>query len=322
MSSSVSSTSFVDFSVRQNKAIERSIVFGCLQELTRKMELDNPIYVGFGSVWFVDFIQAHRHLAINTMISIESDEIIYARAKFNKPFRTVEIHHGLSTNVIPTLIRDENYAGRPWIVWLDYDSALDEDKLSELTYLVQVLPENSILLTTFTATSRYYGKKDSKREEFLRGILGDALIDTPFPDAGSLKNVSVQMDVLSKSALNFLVAAGLQGGRTGGAYPAFRLMYQDGSPMVTVGVALPSGATASSVEELLKSGSWKGKINQPISTPPLTAREMNALQAALPAQFPITRENVREMGFDLLDDQIASFVRHYLEYPSFVQVSR
>jgi hypothetical protein len=318
----MSSTSFVDFSVRQNKAIERSIVFGCLQELARKMELENPVYVGFGSVWFVDFIQAHRHLAVDTMISIESDEIIFNRAKFNKPFRTVEVYQGFSSSVIPELLHNEQYAGRPWIVWLDYDSALDEDKLAELQYLIQELPENSILLTTFTASSRYYGKKDSKREEFLRGLLGDALVDSPFPDAESLKNVAVQMKVLSQSALDFLVAAGLQGGRAGGAFPAFRLMYQDGSPMVTVGVALTSGATSTPVEELIGSAGWRGEIDQPISTPPLTAREMNALQAALPTQAPLTRADVREMGFDLLDDQIASFTRHYLEYPSFVQVTR
>jgi hypothetical protein len=35
--------------------------------------VDEYVYVGFGSVWFQDFILFHRHLGMRDMISIERD---------------------------------------------------------------------------------------------------------------------------------------------------------------------------------------------------------------------------------------------------------
>ena len=92
----MSSTGAVNFSVRQNKAIERLLAFESLRRLLMLNDDLDYVYVGLGSVWFVDFDMAHRELSIDTMISIEADDVVFRRAEFNKPFRTVEVIHGLS----------------------------------------------------------------------------------------------------------------------------------------------------------------------------------------------------------------------------------
>src|SRR3954470_6008578 len=121
------STNYVDFSIRQNKTIERGIVFMGLSRLRRALDGMEFVYVGLGSVWFVDFDLAHRELGIETMVSIEADDVLYERARFNKPYRTVEVVRGYSYDVIPLLLSDRaDLTSHPWIVWLDYDEAMDE----------------------------------------------------------------------------------------------------------------------------------------------------------------------------------------------------
>src|SRR3954470_22753066 len=121
------STNYVDFSIRQNKTIERGIVFMGLSRLRRALDGMEFVYVGLGSVWFVDFDLAHRELGIENMVSIESDPTLYRRATFNKPYRTVEVIEGTSYDVIPALLSDRDDLTRhPWILWLDYDEAIDE----------------------------------------------------------------------------------------------------------------------------------------------------------------------------------------------------
>lgn len=49
------STNVVNFSVRQNKVIERALVFDGLRRLLQHYPDTDLIYVGLGSIWFVDF---------------------------------------------------------------------------------------------------------------------------------------------------------------------------------------------------------------------------------------------------------------------------
>ena len=100
----MSSTNYVDFSLRQNKSIERLIVFDGLRRIIDTCALEDLIYIGLGSVWFTDFILAHRNLGIETMFSIEQDDIVFKRAEFNKPYRTLEVIHGESQDVVPELL--------------------------------------------------------------------------------------------------------------------------------------------------------------------------------------------------------------------------
>ena len=100
----MSSTNIINFSLRQNKSIERSIVFDCLGDIVRFLKLDDlGQHVGFGSVWFVHFVLAHRLLGIdNNDLYLEQDDVTDARAKFNKLYRTLEVMKGISSEGHPS----------------------------------------------------------------------------------------------------------------------------------------------------------------------------------------------------------------------------
>lgn len=316
----MSSTNFVDFSVRQNKSIERLIVFENLRLVVDTLSLRKLVYVGLGSVWFADFVLAHRELRIETMISVESDATIYARAKFNKPYRTLTVIEGQSAAIIPELLRKPTLASRPWIVWLDYDKAIDEARRDEIAFLLRNLPTNSSLLVTCNAQGNRYGGTLANRVSYLEELFGDAVED-------GLVNTDMNsdtkfMNVLRTTLERYMASIALQGARPGGYEPAFSVAYQDGTPMVTVGGFLPSPENVPVVTQLVGSIAWTGKPSGAITTPPLTPKEVAALQAQLPRPKNLTRQQVQRLGFDLDDDQIAAFERYYLKYPVFAQVAR
>lgn len=92
--------------------------------------------------------------------------------------------------------------------------------------------------------------------------------------------------------------------------------------MITVGGFLPSPGNVKPARDLIGSNDWTGQVSGPIITPPLTSKEVAALQAQLPRRQALTRKQVQRLGFDLDETQIESFVAHYLKYPTFAQVSR
>lgn len=315
----MSSTSFVDFSVRQNKAIERKVVVDGLRQLIGTFGLQDFVYFGLGSVWFTDFKLVHRDLGGTQMISAESDPIVFKRALYNRPYSVVEVLEGSSADRLPEALASPGLSDRPWVVWLDYDQAIDEDKLAELEWLVTNLPENSCILTTFNAQLHRYAKLQDRYVR-LKNLFGSALPPEK-PTNSDLKNEVRFMQVLAYAVDAFIESRALKSGRLGGYRSAFKVKYQDGAPMVTVGGFLPSVANEATAREMLERSDWPALLDMPIATPPLTRREVEAMMQRLPATGSLSRADIQSLGFDLDDGQIGAFCAHYLRYPTFAEIA-
>jgi hypothetical protein len=314
----MSSSARIDYSIRQNKAIERSIVFDGLRSLYAGVHPQHPlVYIGFGSVWFTDFHLAHRHLGIDRMISIELDEITAKRAEFNKPYRTIDVIQGDSNDVIPDLLKRDDLVENPWIAWLDYDKVLDEDRLQQLDDLIRYMPDGSTVVTTFSGTPGQYGRPN-QRVRRVQNLLDFAapsdLTDDDVRDEDDLSRV------LADSLERRLRSISIDAGRTP-AVPSFRMRYRDGTPMVTVGLHLPTPETSNEVRAIVNDPSWPGIVGSAITTPPLTTREVGAIRALLPTSRSITRADIQDAGFDLEEDQLEAFTAHYNRYPTFAQLA-
>src|ERR1035437_3847988 len=263
-----SSTNVVNFSLRQNKAIERSIVFDGLQEVYRRMSISNMVYIGLGSIWFADFQIAHRQLGIVDMVSLESDDMTFQRAVFNKPYRTIELVHGRSDEVLREVLDRGLIAHRPTIVWLDYDECLDATKVTELTRLTSTLPANSFLIATFNVRANSYAKV-REREESLKNLFQDS-----YEDFGLDLGIQDQfMLAVGHNLEGTILSAASRCGREAHGVPAFFLPYRDSTPMLTIGVFLPTENTISAAMEVLSDDIWAGRTDRVIATPHLTAKE-------------------------------------------------
>ena len=312
----MASFNVVNYSLRPSKSIQRQIIFDGIRMLKSRLDLTDMVYVGFGSVWFTDFIMAHKLLDIEDMVSMENDDIGHCRAVFNKPYATVKICHGDSSQILVELCNDERFRVRPWVVWLDYDRYLDEAMTDDIRLVIEKSPENTIFLVTFNGLEMCYGKA-SQRTDRLRDLLGDVV-----PDELSKEQCrgDGMQETLAHLTIDFMQSIGAMSARPGGFEPAFRVIYKDTPPMVTVGGVMPSPRKSSVAKSVVGAEAWKCRPADRIVAPLLTIREATTLQSLLPIADDLSRDLVRSKGFDLEDDQIRSFQKYYREYPTYAQI--
>lgn len=311
-------TSFdiVNYSLRPSKEIQRQIAFDGIRMLKSRLEMNDMIYVGLGSIWFADFVWAHKSLDIRHMVSIEVDDIGYSRACFNRPYATVQVRHGHSSEVLAKLHNDDYYNARPWVVWLDYDGGLSEVATNDVRAIIENSPANTILLITFRGREGTYGRT-YQRSRRLRALLGDVVPDD-LPKE-HYKGDRMQ-ETLADLATDFMKAVGAESARPGGFVPAFRMIYKDTMDMVTVGGIVPAAGDVTKAKSVISDENWRCCPPGRIVAPLLTIREAFTLLSLLPRDDQLTREQVRAAGFDLKEEQIEAFERYYREYPMFAQI--
>jgi hypothetical protein len=133
----------INYKLRPAKTVERKMIAEAFRKLSTFHRLQEYQYIGFGSIYFVDFSLFHKSLGLHKMISIEKEEKARARVEFNRPFSCIEVYFDTSNNVLPTLDYDQ-----PSIIWLDYDGKLDSDCLSDInTVCANIQPGGMFLIT-------------------------------------------------------------------------------------------------------------------------------------------------------------------------------
>ena len=312
----MASFDLVNYSLRASKGIQRQLVFEGVRKLQTQLDLERLVYIGYGSIWFTDFVLAHRLLEIDDMVSMESDDVGFRRAMFNSPYSTVRVLHGTSSALLPTLYTDESLQARPWLVWLDSDNGFDEALKADVASVVENAPSNTVLLITFNGHEMKYGAAPD-RPKRLQDLFGAAVPDNLSKKA--CKDERMQ-ETLADFALAYIQSAANDLARSGGFVPAFRIIYRDNAPMISVGGILPSRGAARIAASLVSELSWKCRPAKPITAPNLTLREVSVLQSRLPNPAPLDRLAVQALGFDLEEAQLEVFQAYYRQYPSFAQI--
>ncbi len=319
----MSTPTTVNFGARQNKAIERAAVFDGLGMMKARGLLDNPVYVGFGSVWFADFHLAHRLIGIDRLISIEADDVKFSRAQFNRPFQNIEVLHGTSGDLLPRLLSDDSLSQRPWVIWLDYDRSLFLEELTDLQTVAAAIPAGSVLLTTFNARKTNYNTDatdKSTRIPFLRELFGEDL--TADLELDAVDRQPHFYATIARLVQEAIQSRALSSGHDGGYVPMFDIKYSDGVEMLTVGGYFPSAANRDASRALAATSEWPGIQPEPISLPSLTMKEVMAIRSLLPAEQPLSRESVASsLGFELQEPAITGFAKHYLRFPVYSDVA-
>jgi hypothetical protein len=305
----------VNYSIRPNKSVERKIAFSSLLKLSSVVPLASHRFVGLGSLWFIDFLMAHRVLGISTMTSIERSELGAKRAKYNCPLACIQVERGDTTAVIPSL----NFEDIPSVVWFDYDTSIGGPVLNDIDLLVSMCTSNSIIMVTINAKRDELPTLDENEnkieyETSLRNIAGD-LVPTPlatnqFQPARYSKLLCEILENKFRSSVN-------TSGRTEIFIKLFDLAYSDGTPMVTVGGILATADKANAINQLVEAGDWEGIAEELIAIPPLTMKEKMALDRTLPSEAPLTVAEMDGIGFQLKQAQINAYHRYYLHYPIF-----
>lgn len=117
----------INYALRPGKHASRRMLCEVFGRLSPFQPVNKYVYVGFGSVWFEDFILFHRSLGVREMASIERDKSAQKRIEDNKPFFNITVHYKTASRVLPKLDWKRRH-----FVWLDYEDPLSTDILIDV----------------------------------------------------------------------------------------------------------------------------------------------------------------------------------------------
>jgi hypothetical protein len=317
----VASFDIVDYSVRPNKTIERKLIVESLLAMRTRFAVEDYRYVGFGSMWFVDFILLHKVLRISKMVSIELQPKAADRARFNAPYCCIEVIAGESTIILPTLGLD---AG-PHLLWLDYDSDLAGPLFGDLPIVCGSLTSGSILIVTVNVHPGQLQKQAEDGKQIAREAVLAQLLQRPVASIPTEATTKAGFSEYASQAIAETISSLVR--TASGNALSFRLLYNfhyaDGAPMVTVGGMILNGSDADLLDQCGPSVYGYGGTAErcEILTPPLTRKEKAALDTLMPRSTAITQSQVEALGFSLGKEQVLSYDRFYRLYPLFSELA-
>ena len=305
----------INYSVRPNKAVERRLLLQLLTALDKRADLDLSAYryIGFGSIWFVDFSLVHRALGIDDMLSFEAASSREKRVNFNIPFECVKVKLGTYSDKFAELTWEKKQ-----LIWLDYDGVLQAEMFTDLRQTVSQVPSKSIMLLSVNADPsqlREAGNDVASQEVRLRDTVGAANLPS---DAHGRMGRNLFPELVGEIWNNAFENAVAE--RPGFTYrPLVNIAYADGVPMVTCGGMILSDEDAATLATVaLEDFAYLAPRESQfvLSVPHLTPREKLRFDQLVPLRGAATSKTVKKkLGFELKDTEIESYIRHYLHYP-------
>ena len=302
----------VSYDLRPAKQVERRMMMEALQRLAEgSFPIRDYQYTGLGSIYFVDFILLHRYLGVSKLLSAEYDLSIERRMAFNRPFGSIDVQMRPVGEVIPTLDRDLMH-----ILWLDYDSQLTAEMLSDVVLASHHLSPGSIILATVDALAPKEREQPSECYEYYHEQAGEffELNWTPSEFTKS-KLPSTNLGLL-QNAISRGVAA-----RPDTTFSSlFKFSYADGHPMVTIGGMI----TTDTESRMLQACDFRDApfvIRDPsgppfeIMVPRLTRKERLYLDSNMPCA-----DDWQPAQFELDPAETQSYRQIYRYYPLYAEL--
>lgn len=308
------------YGLRPSKQVERKIMIEVLLRLSRAgYNISDYIYLGFGSVYYVDFVMFHKYLFIQEMVCVEWGDV-EKRMRFNKPFKFIKLKLGALLNHIPSMHRTKQY-----LVWLDYDRSLDSEMLQDIDGCLNRMARKSIFIITIDARPKLpmdqFDLEDKTTEERDR-----LTVETYREWFGLYVNEEITRDTISRQHVASLFYEVVmerirqtlaQRGSGFRFLQIFYYVYRDGAPMLTVGGII---GTEQDEEELQASrilGHRFVRRNSEyleISVPPLTIREKHWLDSRLDGNL-----RADKLQFELEEELLDNYRKFYKEYPTYME---
>ena len=320
MTENVFPQSFTKFNylLRPSKQVERKLFIETLQRLLAGgFSIYDYTYLGFGSVYYADFILFHKYLNIKNMICAESENIP-KRMNFNRPYEFIDLRMQEVAEVIPSIDREKRY-----VVWLDYDYSLNDEVLRDLSSLIKVLSRKSIFIITVEADHRFPGIKDigdlnldERIEEMLKRFRNQL---EKYYDGEIKRNMITKnrLPLLMAQILRNVIAENIPISEGTSFSQLFNFNYADGAQMLSIGGIIGDDETRMQLKQCKiyeLDFVTEGLEPVKISVPPLTIREKNWLDQNLSQEF-----SGEQLAFELDKEMYDSFKKFYKYYPTYYE---
>lgn len=311
----------IDYRLRPAKSIERKMLAESFRRLSEFGRVDLYRYVGFGSLYFSDFVLFHKLLGFRQMLSIEAtqDPFTQARFEYNRPYNSVEMKFGDSGSVLPSLA----WTARS-IIWLDYDGILNKEVLDDVAFVCSKAITGSLLLVSVnanvprgTADETEGGPKtpiDALKKEVGADKVPSTLDSKSLANWGTARACRSIIDNQIEETLKERNGILSEGSRIKYSQ-LYNFHYSDGAKMLTVGGIFYDEAQG---HILSKCGfdhlDFYRNADEAylIDTPLLTFKEMRALERQFPIDAPPSDVHVSHA-------EILKYEKVYRYFPNFTE---
>lgn len=309
-----------DYRLRPAKSIERKMLAESFSRLFTFGKPSSYQYVGFGHIWFNDFILFHKALGFDKMFSIEKDEDLEKRLKFNCPLNCIKLKFGHSNTILPTL----NWKNKT-VLWLDYECGLNSEVLSDISLVSSQMSSGSILIISVNAEPGSYKARkeddpDQKKISGLKIMVGENRVPnyvTNDADMNGWKTAEICRDIFTnevEETLKIRNGAIVDSPNKFGYQQLFNFTYKDGARMATFGGMIFQQKDSSLVSkcafdhfDFYRPGSEPYLINPPL----LTFREIHALEKLVHSEKKETKK------IPIEQDKIDEYVKLHRYFPTF-----
>lgn len=311
----------LNYALRPAKNVERKMIFEALARLSEFDRLEDYRYAGFGSVYFSDFVLAHRRLGIADMVSIEREENDEPRFQFNRPLGCIRLMFGESNAVLHKI-----EFNKKTILWLDYDGSLELGVLNDVCHFFRVAQAGSVLLVTLNCQGNQPPVNAEQTEALLNNFRRDVGDENIPVDLDHTMLLGKKKPELFRRIITNRIDAVIQAQseavrieRRPRYKQLFNFRYADGLSMMTLGWLLYSNALESVVASC-NFGSFpyvrEGEEPYSIYVPWLTKREMAYLDARLPT---LVGDAPSEDSSGIPEELVHQYSAIYRYYPRFVE---
>lgn len=293
------------------------------QKLGKARDVKEYGYVGFGSMYYGDFILFHKTLGIENMTSIEHEKGA-PRAEFNKPYNCVTVLAG-SANAKLIEIK---WKERPAIIWLDYDYGLNKEVMDDVAKVTANALPNSMLIVTLDATDQDLEKPPEDEsggidlEDFANASLVGKLnlkCGTELPESTDLRDDGIANVYRELLADKISKTVNTIGDQPSVKYDqVFNFRYSDGRQMMTVGgifIPIDSNGQPTSVDFGFNNLRYyrSNAATFEIEAPKLTLREIREMNRALPCP------DARTISVPIPDEDKILYQNIYRYFPTFTE---
>lgn len=306
----------INYMLRPNKNVERKLIASTLSALKKQFSISTYRYVGFGSMWFSDFVLMHKVLGISDMVTIEGQVSRRKRVEFNKPFACIKVRMEQAATALGEVLDDT-----PSIVWLDYDGPLKNAMTGDLETAVGAMTSGSTILVSVNAVVEQL--KNQKRDDedltpaqFLADICDDQGLLTKAERLTRNDFPSLVAEILHAR----LKAAVLASKPNCEYAPIWTFRYADDAEMVTVGGMIVDEEDTARLDacSLGDLAFLSPDTLFDIQLPVLTEKEKRALDKLLPSAAALDPNGLE---FELRPAEVAAYQAFYLEYPVFNEMA-
>jgi len=264
-----------DYRHRPAKNIERHLIVEICRRFLNALPQLTPQYVGMGALEFIDFELMHRSLNISKMYSIEKGES--TRFEFNKPFKTISVLSGTTTEILRGDVVDLK---KPTIMWLDYTDTLNISIMSDLMHVARTISAPSAFFVTLNANP------STPISERLDQLVVDVGSDYIPPGLANSDLSGTGLAAAQREIVSTVIANALSERSTSAQWAqVVNLTYRDNAQMQTVGgFFLPANIEPKTLDTWTKGLDFytPGAEMLDLRVPVITARERALLDRQLP----------------------------------------